>query len=142
MSLRSWRGSYVRGGIMEREESKHPHVSIIDDDVSVRELLPDLLREFGLSAEAFASAAEFLMSGSLKRTDCLILDIGMPGISGPELHQQLKRRGHKIPIIFITARRDEATRSRLLEQGAVECLSKPFSDTGLRDAVNQALKVG
>ena len=125
---------------MRRDRSKRPLVSIVDDDESVRESLPDLVREFGFFAEAFSSADEFLKSDSLKRTNCLILDITMPGMSGPALQQELKRRSHKIPIVFITARGDETTRSRLLEQGAVECLSKPFSDTALRDAVNEALK--
>jgi len=127
---------------MRRDESKRPLVSIVDDDESVRESLPDLLREFGIAAEAFSSAEEFLKSDSLERISCLLLDITMPGMSGPVLQEELKRQGHKIPIVFITARGDEMTRLRLLEQGAVACLSKPFSDTALRDALNAALKIG
>ncbi len=119
-----------------------PLVSIVDDDESVRESLPDLLREFGFTAEAFSSADEFLELGSLERTKCLILDVAMPGMSGPELQRELRRRGYKFPVVFITARGDEMTKSRLREQGAVECLSKPFSDTALRDAVNAVLKTG
>ncbi len=124
------------------DDPKRPLISIVDDDESVRESLPDLLREFGFSPKAFSSADDFLGSGSLERTKCLILDVAMPGMSGPELQQELRWRGHKIPIVFITARGDEATRSRLRAQGAVECLSKPFSDTALRDAVNAALEKG
>ena len=123
-------------------DPKRPIVSVVDDDESVRESLPDLLREFGFSPEAFSSADDFLGSGSLERTKCLILDVAMPGMSGPELLQELRRRGHKFPIVFITARGDETTRSRLRKQGAVEGLSKPFSDTALRDAVNAALEKG
>jgi FixJ family two-component response regulator len=134
-------GSSAYRAIMKRDEPKRPLVSIVDDDESVRESLPDLLREFGFSAEAFSSAEEFLHSDSFGRTDCLLLDITMPGMSGPALQQELKRRNHDIPIVFITARGDETTRRRLMEQGAVACLSKPFSDTALRHALNAALDI-
>ena len=117
-------------------------VSVVDDDQSVRESLPDLLREFGYTAKAFSSAREFLASDWLGQTRCLILDIAMPGMSGPDLQQELKRRGERIPIVFITARGDANTRRHLLERGAVECLSKPFSDAALREAVSAALKMG
>jgi len=115
-------------------------VAVVDDDESVRESLPDLLRELGFTARAFSSAEEFLASDCVGQTRCLVLDIAMPGMSGPELQQELKRRRENIPIIFITAHRDEAIRPRLLEQGAVECLFKPFSDTALLDALNAALR--
>ena len=114
-------------------------VSVVDDDESVRESLPDLLREFGFAVRAFSSAEDFLASECVDQTKCLILDIAMPGMTGPDLQRELKIRRQKIPIIFITAQRDETVRARLLEQGAVECLLKPFSDTALRDAVNAAL---
>jgi FixJ family two-component response regulator len=114
-------------------------VSVVDDDQSVRESLPDLLRELGFAARAFASADEFLMSGDLPATRCLILDIAMPGMSGPELHQELARRGHDRKVIFITARADEAVRRQLLAQGAVECLFKPFSEQELKAALDAAL---
>jgi FixJ family two-component response regulator len=81
----------------------HPLVSIIDDDESVRESLPDLLKEFGFCVEAFASAEALLNSGSVNGTSCLILDVAMPGMKGPELHRELKRRGRPIPIVYITA---------------------------------------
>lgn len=116
-----------------------PLVSVVDDDESVRESLPDLLREFGFAVRAFASAEEFLASDCPEQTSCLILDIAMPGMKGPELQQELRIRRREIPIIFITALRDETVRARVLERGAVECLFKPFSDTALRDAVNAAL---
>ena len=116
-----------------------PLISVVDDDESVRESLPDLIREFGFSADAFSSAEEFLASDSLNRTSCLILDIAMPGMSGPDLQQELKTRRQKIPIVFITAHMSETDRPRLLEQGAIDCLFKPFSETDLLNAVNAAL---
>ena len=119
-----------------------PLISVVDDDESVRESLPDLLREFGFAAEAFSSAEEFLASGFLGRTSCLVLDVTMPGMSGPDLQQELARRRQEIPIVFITAHRDEAVRPRLLERGAVECLFKPFSETALLEALNAALRIG
>ena len=117
-------------------------VSVVDDDESVRESLPDLLREFGFAAQAFSSAEEFLASEYVGQTNCLILDIAMPGMSGPDLQQELAQRGRAIPIVFVTAHGDESVRPRLLEQGAVECLFKPFSDTILLEALNAALRVG
>jgi FixJ family two-component response regulator len=116
-------------------------VSVVDDDESVRESLPDLLREFGFAVQAFSSAEEFLASDCVCRTGCLILDIAMPGMSGPDLQRELMLRRKEIPIVFITAHRDETVRPRLLEQGAVECLFKPFSDTALREALNAAFRV-
>ena len=116
-------------------------VAVVDDDESVRESLPDLLREYGFTARSFSSAEEFLASEYVSQTNCLILDVGMPGMSGPELQRELKLRGQYIPIVFITANRDEAVRPRVLAQGAVACLFKPFSDTALLDALNKALQV-
>ena len=116
-------------------------VSVVDDDESVRESLPDLLKEFGFAARAFSSAEEFLASDCVGQTRCLILDIAMPGMTGPGLQRELKLRRQEIPIVFITAQRDEAVRSRMLERGAVECLFKPFSDTALLQALNLALRV-
>lgn len=117
-------------------------VSVVDDDESVRESLPDLVREFGFTAQAFSSAEEFLASEYIDQTKCLILDIGMPGMSGPDLQRELRLRGQRIPIVFITAHKDETVRPRLLAEGAVECLLKPFSDTALLDALNAALRAG
>jgi FixJ family two-component response regulator len=116
-------------------------VSIVDDDESVRESLPDLLREFGFVAQAFSSAEEFLASDYVGRTACLILDVAMPGMSGPDLQRELARRRHEIPIVYITAQSDASLRPRLLDDGAVECLFKPFSENALYDAVNTALRI-
>jgi len=117
----------------------HPLVSVVDDDQSVRESLPDLLREFGFAVAVFSSAEEFLASDSIGQTQCLILDIAMPGMTGPDLQQELMLRRVEIPIVFITAHKDEAVRPRLLQQGAVDCLFKPFSETALLDALNAVL---
>ena len=116
-------------------------VSVVDDDESVRESLPDLLREFGFAAQAFSSAEEFLASDYVGQTRCLILDIAMPGMSGPDLQRELARRQQEIPIVFITAHGGETVRPRMVEQGAVECLFKPFSEAALLDALNAALGV-
>ena len=114
-------------------------VSVVDDSESVRESLPDLLEQFGFAVEAFSSAEAFLASDAITSTSCLILDVGLPGMSGPELQQELKRRKETIPIVFITAQGDASLRPRLLAAGAVACLFKPFTDTALIDAVNTAL---
>jgi FixJ family two-component response regulator len=116
-------------------------VSVVDDDESVRESLPHLLEKFGFAVQAFSSAEEFLASEFLGQTRCLILDIAMPGMSGPALQMELSRRQQAIPIVFITAHGDETVRPGMLEAGAVECLFKPFSATALRAAVNAALGV-
>ena len=116
-------------------------VSVVDDDKSVRESLPDLLREFGFVVRAFSSAEEFLISDCVAQTRCLILDITMPGMSGPELQRELALSRHEIPIVFITAHGEDSVRLRLIEQGATECLFKPFSDTALREALNTALRM-
>lgn len=115
--------------------SNLPLVSVVDDDESVRESLPDLLREFGYSAKAFSSAEEFLTSGYVEKTGCLIADIAMPGMTGPELQNELKRRKRHVPIIFISAHGLERLRAQLLALGAVACLSKPFSDETLLEAL-------
>jgi len=114
-------------------------ISVVDDDESVRESLPDLLREFGFVTQAFASAEEFLTSNYLHETKCLILDVAMPGLSGPDLQLELKRRQHEIPIVFITAHIDETVRAKLISKGAVECLFKPFSDSELLNALKNVL---
>ena len=128
---------------MERHQariaSERPLLSVVDDDESVRESLPDLLRELGFAARAFASAEEFLTSDSLGRTKCLILDVAMPGMTGLDLQQELRRRGQEIPVIFITAQKDEAIREQAFKQGAVNFLYKPFSDTALLEALNVAV---
>ena len=117
-------------------------VSIVDDDESVRESLPDLLREFGFAVESFASAEEFLASGRMEETRCLVLDIAMPGMSGLDLQRELTRRNQPIPIVFITANEDSSECARILDAGAASCLIKPFSETALLRAVTKALQTG
>jgi FixJ family two-component response regulator len=116
-------------------------VSVVDDDASVREALPDLLKELGYASEAFASAEAFLSSSVVGETHCLILDIAMRDMSGPDLHRELMRRRQAIPVIFVTAIRDEALRPRLLEEGAVDCLFKPVSEQALIEALHTALRM-
>jgi FixJ family two-component response regulator len=118
-----------------------PLVSVIDDDESVRESLPDLLNEMGFAVQTFCSPEAFLASDFVDRTKCLILDIAMPRMSGPELQQELKLRRQRIPIVFITAQKDDNIRPSLIAGGAVECLFKPFSDGALLSALNAALRV-
>lgn len=113
------------------------HVSVVDDDESVRESLPDLIEALGFSVGAFASAEEFLSSDIVDKTTCLVLDVAMPGMTGPELQKELVRNGRNIPTVFITALEDDTVRPRLLEQGAVDCLFKPFGE----DALDAALRV-
>jgi FixJ family two-component response regulator len=119
-----------------------PLVTVVDDDQSVRESLPDLLKVLGFAAQAFSSAEEFLASSNIDQTRCLILDVAMPGMTGLDLQRELKLRRQEIPLVFITAQTDGAIRSRVLEQGAVECLLKPFGDIALLDAINTALRAG
>jgi FixJ family two-component response regulator len=116
-------------------------VSVVDDDESVRESLPDLLREMGFAVRAFPSAEEFLECDTVSQTGCLILDFAMPGMTGPQLQRELKRRHIQTPIIFITGHQDEAVRRNAIDQGAVECLLKPFTDAALLNALNAALEV-
>jgi FixJ family two-component response regulator len=115
-------------------------ISVVDDDESVREALPDLLRQFGFVAKAFASAESFLASDVIAETSCLILDIAMPGMSGPDLQEELIRRGQDIPIVFITATGDESIRREVVARGAVDCLFKPLGKTALLDALNAAFR--
>jgi|SRR5688572_3557659 FixJ family two-component response regulator len=119
--------------------SERPLVAVVDDSDSVRESLPDLLEQVGFSVRAFASAEAFLDAGAEETTRCLVLDVGLPGMSGPELHQELLRRGNRIPVVFITAQSDKSIQPRLVAAGAVACLFKPFSDTALIEAVETGL---
>jgi FixJ family two-component response regulator len=119
-----------------------PLVSVIDDDESVRESLPHLLKRFGFEVRTFSSAEEFLVSDQISQSKCLVLDITMPGMSGPDLFDELKRLGWETPVVFITAQRDEEVRSQVLEQGAIACIFKPFSGKTLRAAIDVALGNG
>lgn len=120
--------------------SGRTRVSIVDDDESIRESLPHLLRELGYAAHTFASAEAFLASDDLRHTDCLVLDVAMPGMTGVDLLRALARCGHRIPIVFITAHRDEWLRPPLIADGAVACLFKPFSESALVEALEMALR--
>jgi FixJ family two-component response regulator len=131
---------FLMKSLKDRSGSRRPLLSVVDDDESMRESLPGLIKEFGFAARSFSSAEEFLLSGSVDETSCLILDIAMPGMSGPELHQELKRRGDEIPVIFITGQKDERIRARVFEQGAAGFLLKPFSDAALLAAIKTALQ--
>ena len=121
--------------------SERPLVAVVDDDISVRESLPDLLQQVGFAVQAFASAESFLTSDAAGATSCLVLDVGLPGMSGPDLQQEMVRRGRPVPIVFITAKGDKFLAPRLLGAGAVACLFKPFNDTTLIDAVEAALRL-
>lgn len=114
-------------------------VSVIDDDESVRESVPDLLRAFGFDALAFDSAEAFLASDVIGATRCVILDVAMPGMSGLDLFEQLKQRPQTIPVIFITAQSDGDLCRRLVSQGAVACLYKPFDPQALVAALKHTL---
>ncbi|HEV2397966.1 MAG TPA: response regulator [Candidatus Sulfotelmatobacter sp.] len=120
--------------------NQHPLLCVVDDDESVRESLPDLIKEFGFAARSFSSAEEFLSSGSVDVTSCLILDIAMPGMGGLELREELRLRGREIPIIFITGQRDETIRARVLKQRVAGFLFKPFNDIDLLAAIRTALQ--
>jgi FixJ family two-component response regulator len=116
-------------------------VAIVDDDESLRKSLPSLVETFGFEVRTFPSAQQFLASDCVGQTKCLILDVAMPGMSGPDLRRELSRRGQAIPIVFITGQVDPDLRGQLLAEGAVECLFKPFSAAALRKALNTALGV-
>jgi FixJ family two-component response regulator len=116
-----------------------PLICVVDDDGSIRESLRGLLESLGFAVETFASAQTFLDSKWLASTDCLILDVRMPGMRGPDLQRELYRRGNDIPTVFITAHGDEDIRPRVLSEGAVDCLLKPFSEAALLGAIRKAL---
>ena len=120
--------------------SENPLIAVVDDDASMRGALRNLLRSVGLRAEAFASAEEFLHAGRLQDTACLIVDVRMPRMSGLELQQHLAMTHCPIPLIFITAHGDEATRERALRAGAVDFLYKPFREAVLLSAIQSALQ--
>ncbi len=112
-------------------------ITVVDDDESVRESLPELLQQYGFATQAFASAEAFLASEYVDRTQCLILDIAMPRMTGPALQRELVRRRQAMPIVFITAHADFPA---LSDADAARCLLKPFSEASLLDAVNAALR--
>jgi len=116
-------------------------ISVVDDDASVRESLQCLIRSFGFAVEAFSSAEEFLISGHLPHTRCMILDMRMPGMNGLELQRQVAASHREVPVIFITAHGNEAARSQALKNGAVDYLLKPFREESLLNAIQAALNL-
>ena len=115
-------------------------VMIVDDDDSMRRAARRLVKSFGLGVDTFASAEDFLASGRLAETACLVLDVHMPGLSGIELQSKLIAEGHRIPVIFITAFADEKTQARALEAGAYAYLIKPFDEDDLLEGIRRALQ--
>ena len=115
-------------------------VMIVDDDESIRRAARRLIKSYGFPVETFASAEDFLGSGRLHETACLVLDVQMPGLNGLELQSRLITDGHQVPIIFITAFNDENARAQALKAGAVGYLVKPFEEADLLTAINVALR--
>ncbi len=117
-----------------------PTVFVVDDDASVREALKSLVRSLGLQVELFASAQEFFQSEKPAVPSCLVLDIRLPGISGLDFQRKLIEANIPIPIIFITGHGDIPMSVRAMKAGAIEFLTKPFSDQDLLDAIHLALE--
>ena len=116
------------------------HISIVDDDESVREAAVNLFRSMGLPAAAYCSAEEFLASGMIERTSCLVLDVHMPGMGGLNLQSHLESIGRHIPIVFVTAFTEDAARAKAMAAGAICFLAKPFREGELLDGVRSALR--
>ena len=114
-------------------------ISVVDDDISVRESLESLLKSLGFKVDTYSGAEEFLTSARIAATDCLILDVKLNGMSGPELQRELRTARHSVPIIFVTAHGSDALRARVMADGAIDCLTKPFSEHALLAAVEVAL---
>ncbi len=120
--------------------SRSSLIAVVDDDISVRESVESLLKSVGFHVNTYSSAEEFLGSPKLNAADCLVLDVRLDGMSGPDLQRELKVSGHSIPIVFVTAHETEALRARMLADGAIDCLLKPFNDDTLLNAVEIALR--
>jgi FixJ family two-component response regulator len=118
-----------------------PLISVVDDDESMREAIRGLMKSLGYTAEAFASAEEFLNSRRVPRTSCLIVDVHMPGMTGIELHRHLVASGNTIPTILITAYPDDSARQRALGDGVVCYLSKPFDENELLTCIRSSLNI-
>ena len=118
-----------------------PLISVVDDDESMREAVRGLMKSLGYTAEAFASAEEFLNSRQVPHTSCLIADVQMPGMTGLELHRHLVASGKTIPTILITAHTDDGVRERALQDGIIGYLSKPFSEDDLMACIRSSLTV-
>jgi FixJ family two-component response regulator len=127
-------------GRVETSKTLPTRISIVDDDASIREALKSLMRSVQFDVEAFASAEEFLASERLHETSCLILDVNLPGMNGFELQSRLNSERRGIPIIFITAQADEASRQRALKGGAIDFLGKPVRREPLFKAIHSAIE--
>jgi FixJ family two-component response regulator len=129
----------------EGSQPKEPVVSlvgVVDDDESVREATSSLLRSAGYRCSVFPSARAFLESDTLEATDCMVLDVRMPEVTGPELQAKLRAMNSAVPVIFVTAHADDEVRARALRDGASAFLNKPFSEDALLDAIRSALNAG
>jgi FixJ family two-component response regulator len=122
--------------------SRSSLIAVVDDDISVRESVESLLKSVGFQVAAYSSAEEFMGSARFEASDCLVLDVRLDGMSGPDLQRELKTAGYSIPIVFVTAHETEALRERMMADGAIDCLLKPFADDMLLDAVEKALGSG
>jgi len=122
--------------------ANRPLISIVDDDEALRTSLEDLIRSVGFRVQGFSSAEAFLRSNQVQTTDCLILDVRMPGMTGPGLQRELRFESAELPIIFITAYENPDVRAQALEAGAVAFLYKPFYEEDLLNAINAALRDG
>jgi FixJ family two-component response regulator len=134
---------YVRANFLSRKGNREKVVSLIgvvDDDESIRDALSSLLRSAGYKCALFPSAEAFIESGSLRETDCMLLDIQMPGLNGLELQLKLREMKSSIPVIFVTGHADHRLRAKALAQGATAFFDKPFSDEALLGAINSALR--
>ena len=119
--------------------SQQPLIAIVDDDDSLRQALLSLMRALGYASEAYPCAEDFLSSGRLQHTACLIADVRMPGMSGLDLHRRLVVAGHRIPTVLITAHGDENARARALAAGVVCYLTKPFDEDDLLGCIRAAI---
>ena len=121
-------------------DKPNTRICIVDDDPSVRRALSRLVESMGMRVSAFASPLGLLQSGPMTEFDCLLLDVHLPGMDGFELHNRVVAAGHEIPVIFISAHTDDRTRGRAKAAGATACLSKPFEDQALLDAIRTAIE--
>ena len=117
-----------------------PTIFIIDDDPSVRKGLTRLVTASGMNTESFASAREFLDSGNLDSPGCIILDVQMPGMTGPELQEELGNTSYGLPIIFLSAHGDVLTTASAMKKGAVDFLTKPVDGPKLFEAIRISLE--
>jgi FixJ family two-component response regulator len=137
MRLPAYVGDLIRG--INRQSMKSV-IAIVDDNQSVREALASLMNSLGYEALLYSSGDEFMDSAERSRTACLITDVNMPGMTGPQLHQRLVKSGERIPTIFVTAYPDEVVR-RSAAQAGVDCyLTKPFREEDLLACVRSALR--